>query len=276
MFCTKCGSQVADGQKFCTTCGAPMKQITSAAATQQLRPEQQPYQQAANYQPNQQYAQPGGYQAYQPAQPQPPKKGMQTSTIVIIVAAAVIVIAAIIIAVVLLMPKASSSASSTANSKADANSSVSVSSTTASSSDATASSTSTQSTTSASASSAAASSTSASSSTSTSSNDIVEQARQGSLNHSGYILPTDTKKYSESELSKLDDHTLFLARNEIYARHGRKFVSQELQTYFAQKSWYKPSVEPGDFQDSWLSDTERSNATTMLDIEKSRGSKYLN
>ena len=75
----------------------------------------------------------------------------------------------------------------------------------------------------------------------------MEQARQGSLNHSGYILPTDTKKYSESELSKLDDHTLFLARNEIYARHGRKFVSQELQTYFAQKSWYKPSVEPGDF-----------------------------
>ena len=37
MFCTNCGSQVDDGQKFCTTCGAPMTQITSAATTQQFQ-----------------------------------------------------------------------------------------------------------------------------------------------------------------------------------------------------------------------------------------------
>ena len=273
MFCTKCGSQVDDGIRFCTTCGAPMQQISNASATQQFQPEQQPYQQAANYQPNQQYSQSGGYQGYQPAQPQPPKKGLSTSTIVIIVAAAVIVVAAIILAVVLLMPKASSSTSSKSTVKSETSSSVSVSSASASSSATTACGTSA----SAASSSTSASSASASSSASTTnSNDIVEQAKQGMTNHSGYILPTDSKQYSKSELSKLDDHTLFLARNEIYARHGRKFVSQELQTYFAQKKWYNPSVDPEDFQDSWLSDTERNNANTMLDIEKSRGSKYIN
>lgn len=96
-------------------------------------------------------------------------------------------------------------------------------------------------------------------------------------NHSGYILPnSNSKTYSRAELEKLDNHTLFLARNEIYARHNRKFVSMELQTYFAQKSWYSPSIEPGDFQDSWLNDAERANANTMLEIEKSRNSPYLN
>ena len=96
-------------------------------------------------------------------------------------------------------------------------------------------------------------------------------------NHQGYILPdTNSKSYSKSELDKLDNHTLFLARNEIYARHGRKFRNTELQTYFVQKSWYNPTVEPDDFQDGWLNDAERHNANTMLEIEKSRNSPYLN
>ena len=34
------------------------------------------------------------------------------------------------------------------------------------------------------------------------------------------------------------------ARNEIYARKGRKFHSIELQQYFAAKEWYVPIYEP--------------------------------
>ena len=57
-FCTKCGTQVADGTAFCTKCGAPM-----AAAGYQQPPQQYPPQ--GGYQQP-----PAGYQ--QPGYPQQP------------------------------------------------------------------------------------------------------------------------------------------------------------------------------------------------------------
>ena len=35
-----------------------------------------------------------------------------------------------------------------------------------------------------------------------------------------------------------------LAKNELYARHGRKFKSKELQEYFESKDWYVPKYSP--------------------------------
>ena len=37
MFCTKCGKQVRDGLKYCTNCGAPIKQHESVATGSQSR-----------------------------------------------------------------------------------------------------------------------------------------------------------------------------------------------------------------------------------------------
>lgn len=52
-----------------------------------------------------------------------------------------------------------------------------------------------------------------------------------------YILPhSDTKKLTDSDLSELSEKQLELARNEIYARHGRKFKTDYLQEYFNSKS----------------------------------------
>ena len=48
-YCTKCGTQVADGVKFCTSCGNPMGAAQPQAAPQQ--PQPQPY-----TQPQPQYA----------------------------------------------------------------------------------------------------------------------------------------------------------------------------------------------------------------------------
>ena len=31
-----------------------------------------------------------------------------------------------------------------------------------------------------------------------------------------------------------------LAKNELYARHGREFLREDLQEYFERKSWYYP------------------------------------
>jgi len=91
-----------------------------------------------------------------------------------------------------------------------------------------------------------------------------------------FVLPDSAShKYTASELSKLSDYELFIARNEIYARYGRKFQSSDLQSYFESKSWYHGTVSASEFNESVLSDTELANAATILSVEQSRGSKFL-
>lgn len=76
-----------------------------------------------------------------------------------------------------------------------------------------------------------------------------------------YILPMSSKrKLKEKDLKKLGAKKLRIARNEIYARHGRMFQDQELQDYFDRKDWYTPRIAPEDFSDAVeLSKLERRN-----------------
>ena len=75
-----------------------------------------------------------------------------------------------------------------------------------------------------------------------------------------YILPqSSTQLLTESDLSGLSANDLMLARNEIYARHGRKFIDTQIQAYFNSKSWYHGTVEAADFDASVLSSIERTN-----------------
>ncbi len=53
-------------------------------------------------------------------------------------------------------------------------------------------------------------------------------------------------------------------RNEIYARHGRRFQDPQLQRYFASFAWYKPT---GGFRESQLNETERTNAALISQYE---------
>lgn len=74
----------------------------------------------------------------------------------------------------------------------------------------------------------------------------------------GYILPNShMTELTETDLENLTAQELTYARNEIYARHGRVFESQELNDYFNSKDWYE--VDEG-FQDSSLSSVEAKNA----------------
>ena len=62
-YCTKCGTQVADGVKFCTSCGSPMRAAQPQAAPQQpqpqaAQPQPQPQQQAQQAYAQQPYTQP--------------------------------------------------------------------------------------------------------------------------------------------------------------------------------------------------------------------------
>ena len=122
-------------------------------------------------------------------------------------------------------------------------------------------------------------SSSGSTSDTSNSSDIANgTALSQAQNNGDYVLAdSNTRYYAESELTSMSDYQLYIARNEIYARHGRGFKTPELQNYFNGKSWYEMRYSPEQFEamDSPLNDYERKNADLMLKIEKSRNSPYL-
>ena len=84
-----------------------------------------------------------------------------------------------------------------------------------------------------------------------------------------YILPdSDTKKLTSSDLAGLDADELELARNEIYARAGRRFNTDYIQDYFDDKWWYVGTIEPEDFTEDMLNDVEKYNVNFIRNYEK--------
>lgn len=84
-----------------------------------------------------------------------------------------------------------------------------------------------------------------------------------------YIIPdSDTRKLTKADIEGLTSSELRIARNEIYARHGRMFQDAELQTYFDMQDWYVGTIAPEDFVDSeQLSKLERRNAKFIKKYE---------
>ena len=71
-------------------------------------------------------------------------------------------------------------------------------------------------------------------------------------------------------MNDLTKEELRLARNEIYARHGRKFNDSTLQSYFDSKIWYRGSISPDQFDDmALLSNLERKNLDIIKEKEAS-------
>ena len=84
-----------------------------------------------------------------------------------------------------------------------------------------------------------------------------------------YIFPQSATEYLELEdLAGMDKDQIQMAINEIYARHGRKFVMQEVQEYFSSLSWYEGTVEAADFDVSVMNQYEGANINLMVDLMK--------
>ncbi len=70
-----------------------------------------------------------------------------------------------------------------------------------------------------------------------------------------YILPdSDSKFLTSDDLQDFSQSELRLARNEIYARHGRRFNDSTLQSYFDDCSWYQGTIDPEQFDESVLNE----------------------
>lgn len=83
-----------------------------------------------------------------------------------------------------------------------------------------------------------------------------------------YILPdSDSIYYDEYMLNYLPSDTLKYARNEIYARHGRKFDSKDLQDYFNSKHWYNGTIDANKFSEDNLNKFEKENVLVIKNLE---------
>ena len=101
--------------------------------------------------------------------------------------------------------------------------------------------------------------------------NLIEEAEEG-VTGGDYILPESNSRYlTDADVSGLTLQQLNYAKNEIYARHGRKFDSNELRTYFESKSWYRGTVDPEDFSVSCFNQYENANAAFLNQKENERG-----
>ena len=94
---------------------------------------------------------------------------------------------------------------------------------------------------------------------------------------SEYIfVDADIRYLTQEEVDKLSLQAVCYAKNEIYARHGRIFLSTELQEYFNDKSWYQGTVEAEKFSPSVFNKYESDNIQILVKAEeKLRSGGYL-
>lgn len=87
---------------------------------------------------------------------------------------------------------------------------------------------------------------------------------------SAYILKNSDSAYlQKADVLPLSSTELMLARNEIYARHGRIFKDKAIRSYFLKRSWYHPLHEPEDFDKNVkLNAFEKANIDLIVKQER--------
>lgn len=90
-----------------------------------------------------------------------------------------------------------------------------------------------------------------------------------------YILAdSNSRYYSEEEISRLTDREVLFALNEIYARKGRIFTGEEFKRYFESKSWYNGTIPAEEFdanQNERFNEYEKANINLLVKEAQDRG-----
>lgn len=82
----------------------------------------------------------------------------------------------------------------------------------------------------------------------------------------GQVLPfSSSRQVTSADLQGLSQWELDIARNEIYARHGRPFKRSDLRSYFRGQGWYS---EDSGFSESRMSRLEKRNAEFMRNYSR--------
>lgn len=80
------------------------------------------------------------------------------------------------------------------------------------------------------------------------------------------ILCSDQREYTIEELKDYPEDILYLALNEIYARHGYIFRNEDLQNYFMGQVWYTALADGENFSDEVFNEYEKENLKVLLKI----------
>jgi len=104
-------------------------------------------------------------------------------------------------------------------------------------------------------------------------NDDWEFNRQADDNQ--YLLPdADTYFITEQNISWMSDDQLILARNEFFARRGRKFSTKWIQEYFNKQKWYHGKIEEKLFNGNLFNAYETANVNFIAAYEAKRKAKH--
>ena len=95
-------------------------------------------------------------------------------------------------------------------------------------------------------------------------------ADTGAAADTDYILPDSNTRYlTREDLAGLSAEECRIARNEIYARHGRRFKDEALQSYFDGKDWYAGTTD--EVTDDMLNAYELANRDLIMAYEEEQG-----
>ena len=88
-----------------------------------------------------------------------------------------------------------------------------------------------------------------------------------------WVVPgSDQRSLTRSEVEGMGLQQLYLARNEIFARHGYDFGTEFLRQYFGSQNWYER--RPG-FKSPSLSAEEAANVELIRKVEAEKGGPFI-
>lgn len=103
---------------------------------------------------------------------------------------------------------------------------------------------------------------------------LVIEAENVRYDAKEYVLPmSDCKPIPEYYLENYSSDMIWIARNEIYARHGRIFDNAFLSNYFASCSWYEGTIAADAFDENVLSQVEKDNLEIIKAQEETIAAK---
>ena len=99
--------------------------------------------------------------------------------------------------------------------------------------------------------------------------NVHYDASQYQISISSIVLLTDY------QVVNLTDNELWIARNEIYARHGKIFQNEYLNSYFNACSWYQPIEGKTEVNERELNEVELANLKTIIAAETAYVAKHV-
>ena len=84
-----------------------------------------------------------------------------------------------------------------------------------------------------------------------------------------YFRPdSNSRYYTEADISRMTQGQVRYLINEIYARNGYIFENPDWYNYFRQKTWYNPTIAKANFTDAQLNAYEVANVKMIIKYQE--------